>query len=235
MAGKLAKLWTGQSVASRTVAAVAEEAGHERVARRDAETSDFVHHRRQPDGPDPRHELAVVFVDGGRVQLRDENAGPGVSGERWAESKIARLQTMTSACHSADPCPELPPRFATSILSGADASAADSAGNPDESASFADSLLDELDAPATPESDWQPEPKVRTCVGTMRPLDEFRWMVQAEAKRRHFFGATRKAFVADGTHGNWTLHARHFAEFVPILDFVHTCTRRRRRLARRAQ
>jgi hypothetical protein len=55
----------------------------------------------------------------------------------------------------------------------------------------------------------------------MEPLEDFRWLVQAEAKRRHFFTATRKAFVADGSHGNWSLWERHFAEFVPILDFVH--------------
>jgi hypothetical protein len=55
----------------------------------------------------------------------------------------------------------------------------------------------------------------------MKPLEEFRWMVQAEAKRRHFYTAKRKAFVADGSHGNWTLWERHFADFVPILDFVH--------------
>jgi len=55
----------------------------------------------------------------------------------------------------------------------------------------------------------------------MQPLEEFRWMVQAEATRRHFFTATRKAFVADGSHGNWTLWQRHFPDFVPILDFMH--------------
>ena len=46
-------------------------------------------------------------------------------------------------------------------------------------------------------------------------------MVRAEAKRRHFYTAKKRAFVADGSHGNWTLHARHFADFAPILDFVH--------------
>jgi hypothetical protein len=62
---------------------------------------------------------------------------------------------------------------------------------------------------------------VRTGVATMRPLEAFRWMVQAEAKRRHFFTAEKRAFVADGSSANWSLHAKHFAEFVPILDFVH--------------
>ena len=55
----------------------------------------------------------------------------------------------------------------------------------------------------------------------MRPLEDFRGMVQAEAKRRHVFTAKKRAFLADGSHGNWTLRDRHFPDFVPILDFVH--------------
>ena len=55
----------------------------------------------------------------------------------------------------------------------------------------------------------------------MESLEAFRWMVQAEAKRRHFFTAQKRAFVADGASGNWTLQARHFPDFVPILDFMH--------------
>lgn len=62
---------------------------------------------------------------------------------------------------------------------------------------------------------------VRTCVATMRGIDDFRRMVQAEAKRRHFFTAKKRAFVADGQACNWTLHAKHFADFVPVLDFLH--------------
>jgi hypothetical protein len=52
-------------------------------------------------------------------------------------------------------------------------------------------------------------------------ISDFRWMVLAEAKRRHFFTAERRAFVGDGQACNWTLHAGQFADFVPILDFLH--------------
>ncbi len=68
---------------------------------------------------------------------------------------------------------------------------------------------------------WQPEPLVRTCVATMRRVDDFRWMVMAEAKRRHFFTAKKRAFVADGAAYNWTMRAGQFPDFVPILDFLH--------------
>ena len=42
-----------------------------------------------------------------------------------------------------------------------------------------------------------------------------------EAKRRKFFEASRKAFVADGRACNWSIHATHFRDFTPILDFTH--------------
>lgn len=208
---QIAELWNDRPVCSRTVARVAEEVGEELVDRRNAMVDDFTHHRRHPEGVDPRHDMVAVFVDGGRVQLRAEGLGHGVYGKRWAEDKVARLQTMTSQTFLHDPCPNMPDCFQRAILS---------ATKPAESP---DDVIDWLEHPpsAEPAPPWQPKPQVRTCVATMEELDDFRWMVQAEAKRRHFFTATRRAFVADGSHGNWTLWERHFPDFVPILDFVH--------------
>ena len=40
-------------------------------------------------------------------------------------------------------------------------------------------------------------------------------------RRRRFGEAARKAYVADGLTCNWTIHATHFADYVPILDFTH--------------
>jgi hypothetical protein len=214
LAALLAELWSDQTICSRTVARIAEEVGSELVASRDQAVDDFTHHRRGPEGVDPQHELAAVFVDGGRTQLRDEDCGPGVHGQRWAEDKIARLQTMTSTSHTFDPCPELPSCYYQPILASAWSSITPE--NPGEFVSW----LEEK-APVEQASRWQPKPAQRTCVATMESLEEFRWMVQAEAKRRHFFTAKKRAFVADGSHGNWSLWERHFSEFVPILDFVH--------------
>ena len=211
IAARIAELWTEQPVCPRTVARIAEEVGRELVVERDAIVDDFTHHRQHAEGEDPRHPLAAVFVDGGRVQLRDEGQGPGVHGERWAEDKIARLQTMTSKTHAVDPCPALPSCYRQPILHGPVSS--------EDSRGFVDWL--ERAAPAEEPARWQPTPQTRTCVATMEPLEGFRWMVQAEAKRRHFFTAQKRAFVADGSHGNWTLWQRHFPDFVPILDFVH--------------
>src|SRR5262249_46240279 len=54
---------------------------------------------------------AVVQVDGGRLQTREDEADRGVHGQRWRESKVACCQTMTSSCHSADPQPDPPSKF----------------------------------------------------------------------------------------------------------------------------
>ena len=182
---------------------VVEEVGAELADQRDRAVDDFTHHRRGPEGDDPQHALAAVFVDGGRVQTRCDapGLGPGVHGERWQEDKIARLQTMTTRGHSSDPCPEPPACFQQPILHAATSRDAES---PDVSREI-EALLDAKPLPtSTPEPAprWQPKPLVRTCVATMKPLEDFRWIVQAEAKRRHFFTAQRRAFVADGSAGN---------------------------------
>jgi hypothetical protein len=219
-AATLAELWSGQSASSRNLSRVVEEAAAELVEQRDRTVDDFTHHRRGPEGEDPKHALAAVFVDGGRVQTREQSCGPGVHGAAWQEDKIARLQTMTTPCHSSDPCPEPLACFQQPILHSAKTRDAKS---PDISGEIEAFLDAEPIPPPTdePAPRWQPKPLVRTCVATMKPLEEFRWMVQAEAKQRHFFTARKRAFVADGSAGNWTLHARHFPDFVPILDFVH--------------
>ncbi len=46
-------------------------------------------------------------------------------------------------------------------------------------------------------------------------------MPDAEADRRGFFTAKKKAFLADGLPYNWSIQQRHFPKFEPIVDFVH--------------
>lgn len=220
-AADLVDIWSGCSPSSRNLARIVEEAGDELVEERDALVDDFTHHRREAEGADPKHELGVVFVDGGRIQIRDDapGLGPGVHNGSWKEDKVARLQTMTSTTHAEDPCPEPPLCFMKPKLFEEIRKTSGSTAPPEISKEL-HAFLDSLASP-TPSQGWQPKPLSRTCVGTMRPLEGFRWMVQAEAKRRHFFTAKKKAFVADGSAGNWTLRDRHFSDFVAILDFIH--------------
>ena len=221
-AEEVARIWGGPPISSRHLGRVVEAIGRELETLRDVEVDDFTHHRRAPQGDDPQHELAVAFVDGGRVQVRDESPGlgNGVHNARWREDKVARLQTMTGISHAVDPCPEPPECFLDpKKLKGLVEPPVDepNAAKPSEQITAGPAVVE-------PSPRWQPEPLARSCVATLRSIDSFRWMVQAEAKRRHFYTASKRAFVADGLGYNWTLHAKHFADFVPILDFLHVAS-----------
>jgi len=55
----------------------------------------------------------------------------------------------------------------------------------------------------------------------MKNSRQFGYQMRREATRRRFDEAARKAFVADGLTCNWTIHAKHFQDYVAILDFTH--------------
>jgi len=61
----------------------------------------------------------------------------------------------------------------------------------------------------------------RTLISSMENSTGFGEQMACEAKRRRFDESSRKAFVADGLSCNWTIHAKHFSDYVPVLDFVH--------------
>jgi len=72
--------------------------------------------------------------------------------------------------------------------------------------------------------DWRPRRVVRTCVGSICSSDEFGPKVAAEAQRRNFFAAPRRAYLGDGSPWIWTLQQRYFPTFEAIADFVHPTT-----------
>lgn len=79
-------------------------------------------------------------------------------------------------------------------------------------------------SPTKPKSKSQsvrPQRLVRTCVASMCNSNEFGPMVAAEAQRRRFFEAERRAFLGDGLAWNWTLQKRYFPDFEAIVDFIH--------------
>jgi hypothetical protein len=70
----------------------------------------------------------------------------------------------------------------------------------------------------------RPRRLVRTAVATMQAVVAFGWMVAAEAQRRGFYQAIRRAIVGDG--GNWIgpVGDMHFPGWTQILDFLHLLT-----------
>jgi hypothetical protein len=217
------------TVSDRQVERIAHEVGAQLQQERDRRTDAFQKRQAKCDVPVvPR--LAVVLIDGGRLQTRTEETGrgTGVFDPAWREDKIANLLTMHSEIHELDPHPELPRCFVgkqavVELVQGiaGQGALADVVDSNEEAAS----KLTVFDATSDePRPRWQPEPLVRTCQATLESSDEFGPMVAAEAHRRNFFAAQARAFVGDGGAWIWTLQQIYFSTFEPIVDFVHVLT-----------
>jgi hypothetical protein len=217
------------AISDRQVQRIAHEVGEQLQYKRDQQTEAFQKQRATPEVPVvPR--LAVVFIDGGRLQTRTEETGrgTGVFDPAWREDKIANLLTMHTEFHDQDPHPELPRCFTRKhevvelvqgiAGQGALADVIDSGEGAAPELTVFDATVDE------PRPRWQPEPLVRTCQATLESSDEFGPMAAAEACRRNFYAAQARAFVGDGGAWIWTLQQSYFSTFEPIVDFVHVLT-----------
>lgn len=200
-AAKLLTITAELKISPRHLQTLCHEVAGELVDERRARTGAF---RDRPlnaaaTAASPPIPLAVVMVDGGRIQTRQPGHGPGVHEPAWRESKTAILLRMTRTSHATDPQPGLPRCFA----------------HPPGTAP-------EIPPPAPDTGPiTKPEVLFRTGLATLENSEMFAWMTTAAAEDRGFFSAAAKAFVSDGQAYNWTTHRRHFASFEPILDFVH--------------
>ena len=97
-------------ISGRQLGRIAREVGEQLRAERDEHVDRF---RAGTLGPriETRPALAVVEVDGGRLQVRGEREGPGAYQAAWCEDKIAILATMVPVVSECDPEPELPDCF----------------------------------------------------------------------------------------------------------------------------
>lgn len=182
--------------------------------------------------------LAVVAMDGGRIMTRADGSR-GVHDQAWKETKNACLLTMSSAISAEDPHPQLPTCFTNQtyveqLVREMHASTTGSTGKDEENRPVSQAFGDQrgaaqghsTDAGAassanSQKEDWRPQRLVRTCLSSMVCSDEFGPLVAGAAQARGFYQAERRAFLGDGQAWNWTLHERHFSDFVAITDFVH--------------
>ena len=103
------------SVAPKPVERMARKIGQERIDQRDAAVKA---HKRLPlmakdVVANPKRscpQVAMVSVDGGRLQIRSELSEPKQD-SHWRESKVAVLETYQSEVHQADPDPDVPRCF----------------------------------------------------------------------------------------------------------------------------
>jgi len=215
--GRLAEL----PISAKHVQRLTERLGRERAAARDAEVARLQAGRLSPRRPEPP-AVAAVHLDAGKVQLRADDVGRGVHGPHWSDSKVGCFLTYTARTGQGDPQPQPPAVFLDGpgvarlcremerVRSGVTPPATAWA----EAAGQADTPLAEADVE-------RPRRLVRTAVATMQDAEAFGWLVAAEAQRRGFYEARRRALVGDG--GNWIepLGQMHFPGWVQVLDFLH--------------
>jgi hypothetical protein len=216
-------------VSAKRVERLVGKIGQERIDQRDAAVAA---HQRLPlvnkdviaDPKRPSPSVAMVSVDGGRIQIR---SGPSESSQEghWRESKVAVLETYQGQVHQADPDPDVPRCFLDlkrtkemvrglghALPVGLEFEAANRAETPGPA--------QEKGRSRKPRP-GRPRRLVRSVLASRKRADEFGPIVHQAARERNFFGASRKAFLGDGLAVNWTIQRRHFAGFTPILDFVH--------------
>jgi hypothetical protein len=252
-------------IPEKQVERVTERIGRERLEQRDESVRAFVElPLMEKFAAAVAHppDLAVVQMDGGRLQIRDDpaegtataamagpiepsaavspaeaepppgaadaepgaaDAEPGAAEPRrghWREDKIGLLMTMTSEESATDPCPTIPETFVDPLriiklareLKKGCAPGEDAVADSPEPAEDATSECPEYTPPAV---------RVKSMVATRQGAESFGPTLAAAARARGFYGAKRKAFVADGAETNWTTQKRWFSDFTAILDFIH--------------
>jgi hypothetical protein len=212
------------SISSRQLDRIAHEVGDQLQADRDERVHQLQAGTLKPS-VETRPALAVVEVDGGRLQIRGEGEGPGAHAAAWREDKIAILATMAHTPSECDPEPELPECFADRAFVEKVIGAIGGTGSmgtpsvPAEVQTPVTGLAQVASKSVEPRS--VPELMVRTYVATTSPVEQFGPMVAAEARRRNFPAAAAQAFLGDGSPWIWGLHRHHFPKAVAIVDFLH--------------
>jgi len=211
-AAQLLEITGDLTISSRHLQTLAQEIGSELHTENRQQTEAYRQRplMTPPQAACPPIPLAVVMVDGGRMQVRTPDQGPGVHDPAWRETKAAVLTRMTHVTHPADPQPEMPACFARPLLGSAP---------PEPAAPEPTTAATATDPPAVvpPRS----EVVFRTGLATRADSEGFGWMTAAAAEQRGFFTAGAGAFLGDGQAYNWTIRRRHFPGFEEILDFLH--------------
>jgi hypothetical protein len=171
--------------------------------------------------------VAVVMLDAGKAQFRREDAGPGVHGACWGDTKAACLQTYTDVNYDKDPQPDPPEAFLdperVERLCREMERIRGTAGEqrPEDKQDKPPEAPRKNKKKRKKSRRQRPQRLMRTVVASTAKVEEFGWMVSAEAMKRKMYAAKKRAVVGDG--GNWIepLGQMHFAGWLQILDFLH--------------
>lgn len=227
-------------VSTKQVERLTRQVGSERVQERQAAVSAFqalpLADKHQTPAGVSSPEVAVVMVDGGRLQIlqrgdaraaHDENeevvgSSGRERGKHWREDKAALLLTVDSEVSSTDPCPDIPETFVdpTRILKLAREIHAVSAGQ--DAVVEAETEPGSAEEVPSAEAGYNPPTIVtRQVVASRLRWPDFAPLVAQAARTAGLLGATRRAFVGDGSDNNWAIQRRYFGSWTAIIDFIH--------------
>jgi hypothetical protein len=224
-------------VATKQVERLTQRIGTERCVERDAAVGAYLQRPLVERKAVPENAvapgLAVVQMDGGRLQILDRSAMAAAAppsektatpAGHWREDKVGLLATMTSTASAADPCPTIPEHFVDPLrILKLAREIKGSVGVAEEAVPAAASASAETAAePALPYT--APVLEQRSVVATRADVYQFGEMLAQAAWARGFYGAERRAFVADGSSANWGVWERHFSNFTAVVDFIHALT-----------
>lgn len=213
------------SVSAKHIQRLTERIGAEWEAVRDAEVDAFKQGKLDRNVRQ-KHAVAAVMPDGGRVQIRGEDGGPGVHEPGWKEPKYACCLTLESQVHATDPQPEPPTKYLDPARVPKLVEELKSVRGAAQQRAAKTDAKKQSPAPHKKKKKKKktgPVPLVRTAVATMADSTEFGYQVAAEVHRRGLDLAERKACVGDGQRCNWSLWEEHLKPqgFIAILDFLH--------------
>jgi hypothetical protein len=225
------------AVPTKQVERLTQRIGVERCAERDAAVHRYgqlpLAQRKGVPAGVTEPGLAVVQMDGGRLQILDRGAaadGPSpteptdTAAGHWREDKVGLLATMTGTASALDPCPTIPEHFVDPLrILKLAREIKGSTGVTEQEVPAAASAPD-LAPPAPAPPYTAPVLEQRSVLATRGDVYRFGEILAEAAWARGFYGAQRRAFVADGSSANWGVWERHFSNFEPIVDFIHALT-----------
>jgi hypothetical protein len=226
------------TVTTKQVERLTEQIGSERVAERNEAVAAFealpLSEKHQSPAGVTSPNVAVVMVDGGRLQILERGADAKAPdedeevpasrerGKHWREDKAALLLTVHSEVSANDPCPEIPETFVdpTRILKLAREIHAVAAGR--DGVTEAEEQTPEAAEASDEQATYKPPVIVsRQVVASRRRWPDFASLVAQAVRTAGLLGAERRAFVADGSDNNWAIQRRFFGSWTAIIDFIH--------------
>jgi len=229
--GRLAEF----SISPRHVERLTERLGKERAKQRDVQAALMKDRKLRSRYKHPP-AVAVIMLDAGKAQFRQENAGPGAHQPHWGDVKVACLQTFADVNYDRDPQPEPPAAFVDAARveqlcremervrssGGEDKQCKDKQPGKGKDQKKPTSGHKKKKKPKTGKGQRKKTRRLlRTVVATTAAVEPFGWLVSAQAMHRKFYAAPKRAVIGDG--GNWIdpLKQMHFPDWIAILDFLH--------------